>query len=73
MIIGGLKMSDVLTFREVKDKVYNAQQTLKNADNLANEIASFLDGRLRIVSPWKLQKLKRELQQFNAKTGEWKI
>jgi len=45
---------------------------LKNAIDLnANILAELLEGNLRNVSTWRLKKLKRELQTFNAHTGKW--
>jgi hypothetical protein len=61
-----------LTFKEINERTEDARQTLKNADLLAGNIASFLIGRLKNVSPYTLAKLKKELQNFNSHTHYWK-
>jgi len=57
---------------EMRSEVRNAKQTLDNADNVANEMAHILRGRLRKVSPYVLKALKKELRSFNAHTQSWK-
>lgn len=49
----------------------DAKQTMETADILANDFAEVLVGRLRKVSAYKLQRLKRELTNFNAHTVKW--
>lgn len=49
-----------------------ARHTMNQADNVANDMADMLDGRLRKVSGFRLAKLKRQLRDFNIHTGEWK-
>ena len=47
-------------------------QRLQNAlDAKSDDMAGMLEGRLRKVSSWKLKRLKKELSQFNARTGRW--
>lgn len=49
-----------------------ARNTMNQADSVANEMADMLDGRLRKVSGYRLEKLKRQLRDFNMHTGQWK-
>lgn len=52
-----------------------AEHTLKAADKEATAMAKLLIGRLRKVEDWNhstLKSLKKELDQFNARTGQWK-
>lgn len=49
-----------------------AKQTIRNADEVAGQIADFLPGRLRHVSGETLRQLKIELKKFNAHTFVWK-
>ena len=48
------------------------KRTLNNADEMTKDLAYLMVGRLRKVSTYTLAKLKKELEQFNAKTKEWK-
>ena len=59
-------------FDQVRAAVQEAEQTLKAADSVAGNMAALLRGRLRNVPKWHLRVLKKELQQFNAITGQWK-
>jgi hypothetical protein len=57
---------------EMRKAVEEAEQALRAADNVANDIAKVLHGRLRKVSTWHLKKLKAELKNYNMHTGRWK-
>lgn len=58
---------------DMANAVRNAKATLNSADDIATNIASVLDGRLKQVnSTYLLKRLKKELQNFNANTGSWK-
>lgn len=69
----------------VKDIVSDAKETMDAAEVLTAEMAELLVGNLRHVSNnnpkhrqlhWRrvdvLRALKRELNNFNSTTGEWK-
>jgi hypothetical protein len=49
-----------------------AKEVQSAADDCANTLVDILDGRLRRVAPWKLRKLKRQLQEFDAHREMWK-
>lgn len=57
---------------DMQAAIADAKRTINAADNTANQIAEILPGRLRHVSRWTLQKLKRELRDFNIHTGKWR-
>jgi hypothetical protein len=57
---------------EMRRAIEEAKQTIRSADNCANDIAEVLHGRLRKVSDWNLKKLKAELKNYNMHTGRWK-
>lgn len=59
-------------FDETRRAVSQARETLRAADSVADDMAFLLRGRLRKVSRYNLQQLKRELNSFNSKTGQWK-
>lgn len=61
-----------MTYNEMKQGIQEASQTMRIADLFSNDFARMLTGRLRKVSPGILMELKKELSNFNAKTGEWK-
>lgn len=56
----------------MRKAVEEAEQTMRAADNCANDMAKVLQGRLRKVSDWNLKKLKAELKNYNMHTGRWK-
>lgn len=49
-----------------------AERTLAQADDVAAQMARMLVGRLRKCSPGTLSRLKTELRDFDARSGEWK-
>ncbi len=59
-------------FDDMREAVKYAKQVNRAADTVAEGCAEILQGRLRNVSAYELRKLKRELQQFDAKSGKWK-
>lgn len=59
-------------YDQMREAVMQAQATMRAADNVADDMARILRGRLRKVSTWHLKRLKKELSQFNAHTGTWK-
>jgi hypothetical protein len=60
-------------FDEMRLAVSLAKDTLRAADNAANDMAILLRGRLRQVNNRDaLRKLKRELRDFDMTTGQWK-
>lgn len=62
-----------MTFDELATAMNEAEVTLRRADSAAYRLASMLRGRLRRVdSKYVLATLKRELQDFNSQTGQWK-
>jgi len=66
-----------MNWKEMNEAVDSARITLRNADYAANSISKLMVGRLRNVQDnyqghETLAALKKELQQYNARTGEWK-
>ena len=61
-----------MTIEEMRAAVEAAEAEIRRANVVATEMARVLVGRLRHVrSPWVLEKLKRELRDFNMQTGTW--
>ena len=66
-----------MNYFEMREAVKDAEETIENSNRQMASLADLLQGRLRIVSNAYngddlLANLKRELSQFNAKTGTWK-
>lgn len=61
-----------MTATEMREAIADARRTFDIADSYADDFAKNLQGRLHRVNPYLLKKLKRELQGFNMRTGEWK-
>lgn len=59
-------------FDEMKQAVWDAENTLYHADRVASDIAKLLRGRLRKCMASDLEALKRELKDFNIQTRRWK-
>jgi hypothetical protein len=60
-------------FDETRRAVEQAEMQIRAADTVATDMAKLLLGRLnRVNSDWVLADLKRELANFNIRTGEWK-
>lgn len=60
-------------FDAIRVAVQAARVLNQSVDNQANALADLLDGRLRHVTSYRLKKLKAQLREFNAHTGEWKV
>ena len=61
------------THDEMRVVLRGVKQAQEVADSFAGDIASLLVGRLRRgVGTGTLEKLKRELRDFNIHTGRWK-
>lgn len=63
-----------MNYSDVVNARRQAEEAISNADNVTRQAVSLAKGRLRIADCWAgdLKELKRELQDFNANTGEWK-
>lgn len=62
-----------MTLDEVLQAAQEAEVTLRRADDLSARLAELLVGRLRRVRRHStLEQLKRELKQYNSRTGVWK-
>lgn len=61
-----------MQLNDMRRAIDEANDTLRKADMMAERLAECLVGRLRHVSHYELARLKRELSDFNATTGEWK-
>ncbi len=60
-------------FDEVRAAIEDAEYTLCAADVMAETMARILQGRLRKVKNYHvLRALKRELKNYDMRTGEWK-
>lgn len=60
-------------FDDMRRAVSQAQDTLRAADSIANDMALLLRDRLRNVdNTYTLAALKRELRNFNLTTRIWK-
>jgi len=60
-------------FDEMRAGVLEAEIILRAADSLSTEMAGLLVGRLKKVRNYRaLESLKRELKDFNIRTGDWK-
>ena len=59
-------------FDEMRQAVSEAKITLQAADAVADDLARMLVGRLHHVkSRYVLERLKRELKNFNMRTGNF--
>ncbi len=63
-----------MTFDEMYAAVTEAKQTIAIADSHVSRMADMCRDRLRTgkVSTYTLERLKRELRNFNIHTGTWK-
>lgn len=59
-------------FTEMLNAIDQAESLIKRAESHCSRMARILCGRLRGINPGYLSELKKELQSFNMKTGEWK-
>lgn len=62
------------TFDDMREAVQDARTKLRAADNVVGAMAEMCAGRLRTanVSPSALEKLKKELADYNIHTAKWK-
>ena len=58
-------------WQDLENALQETKRFQNAVDNRSNTLADMLQGRLRQVTPHKLKKLKKELSQFNARTGRW--
>lgn len=65
-------MNQLVTSDDMVKAIENAETQLRIADYQANNLARVLIGRLKHVKPYYLKKLKKELQGFNSRTGEFR-
>ena len=63
-----------MNWQEFDEAAKEARRTLRQADQVARNLACFLRGRLRLaeVDTFTLETMKRELRDFNLTTQEWK-
>lgn len=62
-----------MNFDDVRLAMSEARQKLSMLDSFATELAVMLAGRLRKCNnTTALRAMKRELQEFDSRTGEWK-
>lgn len=59
-------------FDEMRRAVESARDLNRAVDKQSNDMAELLDGRLQHVAHHRLKRLKAQLRNFNANTGEWK-
>lgn len=59
-------------FDEMRRAVQEARAMNRAVDEQTNTLLDLLDGRLRNASPFRLARLKKQLQRFNASTRQWK-
>ena len=56
---------------EMRESYQEARLQINAADAIVDNMANMLCGRLRKVSKYNLKCLKRELRDFNIRTGTW--
>lgn len=56
----------------IRQALAEARALDRAASDMADSMADLLAGRLRQVSPHRLQRLKRELTAFNMHTRKWR-
>mgnify|MGYP000030004209 CR=1 FL=1 len=61
-----------ITFEMINEALKDAEATIKRAETYKSQMARFLTGRLKGIDPHVLKRLKKELQNFNSVTHEWK-
>lgn len=61
-----------MNWQEMNEAYLEAMRTMEKADNYADSMARMLTGRLRKVSTYNLDRLKKELRDYNIHTGAWK-
>lgn len=63
-----------MNFNEAKQAINEARETLNRGDYMIRVLAQMMAGRIRKadIGNNTLCALKRELANYNMKTGEWK-
>ena len=63
-----------MDFNDIRNARIAAQHQVELADQAVKDAVRLASGRLKAanVPTYLLEELKRELKDFNAKTGEWK-
>lgn len=61
-----------MSLLDMQVAINEAQKTLSQADRVAQQMGRLLQGRLKNISPYVLEQLKRELRDFNMHTGKWR-
>lgn len=62
-----------MNFSEAIQAIQDAKRTISAADEVVKQLGYLLPGRLKSMSSTTLKKLKKELENYNAKTDEWKF
>lgn len=61
-----------MTYNDMHQAIQDAERVLGLAQSYRNKMLGFLIGRLRGCDRNYLKTLKKELQSFNAQTGQWR-
>jgi hypothetical protein len=59
-------------FDEMRSAVLRAREVNRAVDAQVNDLIDLIDGRLENATGYRLERLKKQLQRFNAKTHQWK-
>lgn len=59
-------------FDELTQAIDRAKEARRAVAAHGNAMLELLDGNLKGLSAWRLERIKRQLQDFNIKTGKWK-
>lgn len=59
-------------FDEMTRALSIARDVKRTCERNAEAMADLLDGNLKKVSAYRLERLKRQLASFNIHTGRWK-
>lgn len=59
-------------FDQIHEAIEQAKIVNRTCDRQAEKLAQLLDGRLRHVTSWTLKSLKKQLENYNMRTGKWK-
>lgn len=60
-----------VSYDTMNQAIKEAKITMSECDRVADDLADILVGRLRKVNTYRLKRLKKELSQFNSRTGKW--
>jgi len=63
-----------ITFDQMSSAIDHAQSILSRAKSFVNKMASFIvrDGNMRQIDSWTLNKMKKELRNWDMVKKEWK-